>query len=120
MMLMARRSLVLLVTLFVVGSCSDRDPIGAIQVTSTDDQCEVASTSTPSGTITFEVTNQGGNVTEFYLYEADGLGIVGEVEDIGPGVTRELVVEAPPGEYLTACKPGMSGEGIRAPFTVTD
>jgi iron uptake system component EfeO len=30
------------------------------------------------------------------------------------------VLTAPPGTYLTACKPGMVGEGIRAPFTVSD
>ena len=38
----------------------------------------------------------------------------------GPGVTRDLVVQAEPGAYFTACKPGMIGDGIRAAFTVTD
>ena len=31
-----------------------------------------------------------------------------------PQLTRELVVNAAAGDYLTACKPGMNGEGIRA------
>ena len=46
--------------------------------------------------------------------------IMGEVENIGPGLTRQLIVEVPDGgTYTTACKPGMVGDGIRAPFTVT-
>ena len=47
-------------------------------------------------------------------------GSSAEVENIGPGLTRDLVVDAPAGTYVTACKPGMIGEGIRADFTVTD
>ena len=109
----------LLVLLLALGACSNSDEGNAISVTSTDNECQVAATTAESGTIVFEVTNEGGDVTEFYLYNSDGVGIVGEVEDIGPGVTRELVVDASPGEYVTACKPGMSGEGIRAPFIVT-
>ena len=53
-------------------------------------------------------------------YAEDGQRIVGEVENIGPGLTRELRVSAPAGTYVTACKPGMTGDGIRADFTVTD
>src|SRR5918992_990015 len=46
--------------------------------------------------------------------------IMGEVENIGPGLTRDLIVEVPDGgSSTTACKPGMVGDGIRAPFTVT-
>ena len=44
-------------------------------------------------------------VTEFYLLGEDGLRIVGEVENIGPGLARDLVVRAAPGKYFTACKP---------------
>ena len=44
---------------------------------------------------------------------------MGEVENIGPGVSRELHVELAAGTYQTACKPGMSGQGIRGAFTVT-
>jgi iron uptake system component EfeO len=90
-----------------------------IQVTSTDDGCELSATTAPSGTLTFAVTNGGSSVTEFYLYAADGKRILGEVENIGPQLSRELVVSAPAGRYVTACKPGMSGAGIRGDFTVT-
>ena len=93
---------------------------GPIAVTSSDSACTLSSTKVGSGTVTFKVKNTGSKVTEFYLYAEDGKRIVGEVENIGPGLTRELVVSARPGTYVTACKPGMQGEGIRGKLTVTD
>lgn len=92
----------------------------AVAVSSTDDACIVATTQAPSGTVTFSVTNDGSQVTEFYVLADDGLRIISEVENIGPGLTRDLVVQIPAGQYFTACKPGMVGEGIQAAFTVTD
>ena len=92
----------------------------AVAVTSTDEGCEVSQTSVPAGTLTFDVTNEGSQVTEFYLLGEDGLRIVGEVENIGPQLSRQLVVNAPDGSYVTACKPGMKGDGIRDDFTVTE
>ena len=91
-----------------------------ITVSSTDDGCELSSTEAPAGTLTFRVTNDGSQVTEFYLLGEDGQRIVGEVENIGPQLSRDLVVSAPAGGYVTACKPAMKGEGIRADFTVTE
>ena len=92
---------------------------GAIAVSASDDACEVATTSAKAGTITFEVTNKGSRVTEFYLY-AEGDRIMGEVENVTPGLTRRLIVEVTDsGKYQTACKPGMQGKGIRGEFTVT-
>lgn len=93
---------------------------GTLQVTSTNTECRVSGSSAPSGNLVFSVTNEADKVTEFYLLAQDGLRIVGEVENIGPGLTRDLVVRAAPGSYVTACKPGMVGAGIRTAFTVTD
>ena len=45
-----------------------------------------------SGTVRFAVTNAGDDVTEFYLLGEDGLRVVSEVENVGPGLTRDLVV----------------------------
>jgi iron uptake system component EfeO len=92
----------------------------SISVTSSDTKCTLSTTTTGSGTVTFKVKNTGSKVTEFYVYAEDGKRIVGEVENIGPGLTRDLVLTAAPGTYVTACKPGMKGDGIRADFTVTD
>jgi iron uptake system component EfeO len=92
----------------------------ALTVQATDTECTLSATSAPSGTLTFAVSNGGTKVNEFYLYGEDGKRIVGEVENIGPGITRELVLKVTPGSYITACKPGMSGQGIRAPFSVSE
>ena len=93
---------------------------GAIAVTSTDDACEVAVSEAPSGVVQFAVTNSGSQVTEFYVLAEDGLQVLSEVENIGPGLSRDLVVQVGPGTYQVACKPGMVGDGIRSAFTVTD
>ncbi len=93
---------------------------GPIQVTSTSDACKVSTATAMSGNLTFTVKNDGDQVTEFYLLAEDGLRILGEVENIGPGLTRNLVVTVPAGKYTTACKPGMVGDGIRAAFDVAD
>ena len=93
---------------------------GALAVTSTSDRCEVSRATASSGNLVFEVSNEGSQVTEFYLLAEDGLRIIGEVENVGPGITRNLVVNVAPGDYITACKPGMVGDGIRAPFAVSD
>lgn len=92
---------------------------GTIQVTSTADACTLSSATAPGGTVKFSVKNEGQEVTEFYLLAEDGLRIVGEVENIGPGLTRDLIVVAPEGKYVTACKPGMVGEGIRADMVLS-
>ena len=92
---------------------------GPIAVAMTDTECSVGRTQAPAGTVTFTVTNQGSKINEFYVYAA-GDRIVGEVENIGPGLTRTFHVEvSEPGSYETACKPGMVGSGIRGPFTIT-
>ena len=92
----------------------------ALTVAASDTACTVSGTGAPSGKLTFTVTNSGSKINEFYLLAADGLRIVGEIENIGPGITRDLVLTAPAGNYFTACKPGMVGDGIRAPFAVAD
>ncbi len=107
------------VALTACGTATPSEETGcAIAVKASDSACEVARTSADAGTLTFEVTNDGSRVTEFYLY-AEGDRIMGEVENITPGLTRRLIVEvSDSGEYQTACKPGMQGKGIRGTFTV--
>ncbi|MEV6878360.1 iron uptake system protein EfeO [Amycolatopsis sp. NPDC051128] len=92
---------------------------GPIKVEATDTACAVSATTANAGNLTFEITNKGTKVTEFYLY-AEGDRIMGEVENIAPGLNRRLIVEvADAGKYQTACKPGMAGNGIRGDFTIT-
>jgi iron uptake system component EfeO len=114
----------LLLAVPVLAACTENatskegDP-RSIAVSSTDDACDLSAEEAPAGTLHFAVTNAGSDVTEFYLLGDDGLRIVGEVENIGPNLDRQLVVTAPEGRYVTACKPGMKGQGIRSDFTVT-
>ena len=99
---------------------TDASASGALTVTSTDDGCAVSAASVPSGTVAFDVSNKSDQVTEFYLLASDGLRIVGEVENIAPGASRNLTVVAQPGDYFTLCKPGMVGDGVgKAGFSVT-
>ncbi|MDF5757458.1 iron uptake system protein EfeO [Spongiactinospora sp. TRM90649] len=91
---------------------------GKVTVAAADAECKVSVAQVNAGTSTFAITNGGTKVTEFYVY-APGDRVMGEIENIVPGLTRELVVELPPGAYETACKPGMVGRGIRGPLKVT-
>ena len=112
-----------IVVLPVLAGCVSNTPsagTSAIDVESSATECKLAATTAPSGTLTFKVKNTGDDVTEFYLLGEDELRVVSEVENVGPGLTRDLVVQVRPGTYHTACKPGMVGEGIKAAFTVTD
>ncbi|MCU1447815.1 iron uptake system protein EfeO [Cryobacterium sp.] len=105
----------------VANATATDSPKGALTVDSSADACAVSAAEAPSGNLSFAVTNSGDQVTEFYLLAEDGLRIVGEVENIGPGLSRDLVVQLAPGTYLTTCKPGMVGDGIdKTTFTVTD
>ncbi|MDR6868644.1 iron uptake system component EfeO [Microbacterium resistens] len=99
---------------------ADAGASASLKVTSTDDSCSVSAAKTTSGTLAFDVRNEGGKVTEFYLLAEDGLRIVGEVENVAPGASRTLTVVAQPGEYFTVCKPGMIGDGVgKTAFSVT-
>ncbi|MBM4587994.1 peptidase M75 [Rhodococcus hoagii] len=91
----------------------------AITVTATDSTCDISGNSAETGNTTFSITNNGSKVTEFYVFGA-GDRVMGEVENVGPGLTRQLIVNlAEAGTYHTACKPGMVGNCIRSEFVVT-
>jgi iron uptake system component EfeO len=93
------------------------DTGGPIAVNASDTGCEVGVTDVDAGTVQFKITNKGAKVTEFYVYAA-GDRVMGEVENIVPGLSRDLHVELAAGTYETACKPGMIGKGIRGPLKV--
>jgi hypothetical protein len=94
-----------------------------VTVDAGDDACELDRTDLQAGATTFAVTNTGSKVTEVYVYGDNGSGeftkVVSEVENIGPGTSRDMNVDLSAGEYEIACKPGQTGDGIRTPVTVT-
>lgn len=111
-----------LVGALVLSGCVENNASAsaAIGVTSTADDCQVESATASSGPVRFEVENSGDDVTEFYVLAGDGLRIVGEVENIAAGASRDLTVQLQPGDYFTVCKPGMVGEGVgQSEFRVT-
>lgn len=101
-----------------VAACSTTSGADKTAVTATDRDCQVAATTFTSGRQVFAVTNRGNDVTEVYVY-AEGDRVVGEVENIGAGTTRDLTVSLDAGTYELACKPGQKGNGIRTTIEVT-
>lgn len=108
-------------TPLALAGCTAKDSTtnGAIAVTSTNDACDLASTTAQTGDVTFKIANNGSKVTEFYVYATNNR-VLGEVENIGPGLSGNLTVEITnPGTYTVACKPGMVGTGLRTQITVS-
>lgn len=102
----------------VLSGCVAKESASTLDVTSTDTTCDISPMKAETGKVGFKITNSGSKVTEFYVYE--GSRVLGEVENIAPGVSGKLTVELPkPGTYAVACKPGMVGSGIRKEITVT-
>ncbi|MEV8475472.1 iron uptake system protein EfeO [Streptomyces sp. NPDC051173] len=97
---------------------SDGKGSDAVNVTASDDKCEVSKTSFPAGHVKINVQNKGSKVTEVYVYTPDDR-IVTERENIGPGTKAEITATIKAGSYEVACKPGMKGDGIRQKITVT-
>jgi iron uptake system component EfeO len=44
--------------------------------------------------------------------------VMTEKENIGPGTSATVAVDLAAGAYEVACKPGMTGDGIRTALTV--
>ncbi|MGH3794153.1 MAG: iron uptake system protein EfeO [Pseudonocardiaceae bacterium] len=91
---------------------------GTVTVKAGDTTCDVSTSTLGSGRHTFSIENTASQVSEVYVYGA-GDQIIGEVENISPTTTRDLVVDLPAGKYQVACKPGMVGSGIRTGLTVS-
>lgn len=112
-------------TLLLAGCVQKQDQTevaagNVLTVTSTPDSCEISAASATSGNVTFNISNDGVQTTEFYLLGADGLRIAAEKENIAPGSSAELTVSLQPGDYFTACKPGMRGANVgKTAFSVT-
>jgi uncharacterized cupredoxin-like copper-binding protein len=93
-----------------------------VAIAAGEDTCDVERTELEAGAITFAVANEGSSTTEVYVYgDNDGeyTKVVAEVENIGPGTSRNLDVDLAGGSYEIACKPGQTGDGIRTPITVS-
>jgi iron uptake system component EfeO len=87
-------------------------PAGAakqtVAVKITSDGCPKPITVKP-GSVTFKVTNDDAdNVSEFEIMK--GGKILGEVENIAPGLSRSFTMKLKAGDYITYCPGGDTRE----------
>ncbi|WP_217240659.1 iron uptake system protein EfeO [Streptomyces sp. AC555_RSS877] len=107
--------------LAAVTGCTEKGSSGSdrvLEVTATDDKCEVSKTEFPAGHVELAIENKGSKVTEVYVLFPDDR-IVTERENIGPGTKQRVTAEVKAGDYQIACKPGMKGDGIRQDVKAT-
>jgi uncharacterized cupredoxin-like copper-binding protein len=103
---------------FAVLSCGSSSSEGGqrIQVSLTDEGCDPAAIEATAGKTTFVVTNKGaGGVTELEIL--DGNHVIGEVENVVPGLKRNFSINLEPGSYTLLC-PGGS-KNAKGMLTVT-
>jgi uncharacterized cupredoxin-like copper-binding protein len=127
-------------------SPSESPAPGAIAVTLQEWAVVPTSTSTAAGDVTFQVTNTGpDDVHEFVVLKTEldagalptdatgtvteagsGIEVIGEIEDIAVGDSRELTVTLEAGKYVLLCniydeteKEAHYRMGMRTPFEVT-
>jgi iron uptake system component EfeO len=75
-----------------------------VKVDLNDDGCP-ARLKVKAGPTTFKVTNSGsGDVSEFEILKGDH--IIGEVENVAPGLNKQFSLTLKPGTYTTACPGG--------------
>ncbi|MCX4701319.1 EfeM/EfeO family lipoprotein [Streptomyces sp. NBC_01352] len=108
--------------LTAVTGCTEKGGSGSgdrvVNVTATDDKCEVSTNEFPAGHVELAIENKGSKVTEVYILFPDDR-IVTERENIGPGTKQRVTAEVKAGDYQIACKPGMVGDGIRQDVKAT-
>ena len=109
---------------------------GTIVTTEKDFGIALEETSTPAGSTTFDITNDGPSTHEFVVFKTDlaedalpvdgstvdeaNLDLVDEAEDIAPGVGTSLTVDLEPGSYVVICNvEGHYAAGMHAALTVT-
>jgi hypothetical protein len=82
----------------------------SIDVKLVDAGCDHTSIATTSGATTFNVSNDSADaVTEFEVL--DGSRIVGEVEDVAPGLSKSFSITLQPKTYTTHCTGGTKNDG---------
>ncbi|MCW2951350.1 MAG: hypothetical protein JWQ48_520 [Conexibacter sp.] len=76
-----------------------------LRVTLTDQGCSPARLTAPSGPITFAIEGGSAAVTEMELKNGDGI-ILGERENVAPGLSSSFTLDVAPGRYVMSCPNG--------------
>jgi iron uptake system component EfeO len=112
------RAVGILSTVIVLGlsGCADEDIAPTpIAVNSSDSACDVMPTQAPAGPVVFSVQNGASRTMDFALL-GNGAEIVGKLENLEPGASRDLVVDIQQGTYVTSCS-AADTQPMRAEFT---
>jgi iron uptake system component EfeO len=93
------------------------DKPSTVKISLTSDGCEPKPAKVPAGAVEFDVTNSGaGSVSEAELRTSDKAHILGEQENLTPGLSGGFSLTIQPGTYTINC-PGASQPDWT--FTVT-
>lgn len=110
--------------LTVAGCSSSQAPAAGgqsptrIEIVATDHRFDPPAATAAAGPIVFSVRNAGAVEHEFEIFKGDR--VVDEVEDIAPGITRELKVTLDAGSYAYVCKLlDHEEKGMKGVLTVT-
>jgi iron uptake system component EfeO len=99
------------VVAFAVSGCGSSSKTTAdssvtrVEITLTDAGCEPARIEIASGRSKFEITNDGAEkVTEFEVLDGDK--VLGEKENLTPGLSGDFTITLKAGTYRTLCPNG--------------
>jgi iron uptake system component EfeO len=90
------------------GAAASEDKSSTVTISLTSDGCEPKPATVPAGPVEFNVTNSGaGSVSEAELRTSDKAHILGEQENLTPGLSGGFSLTVQPGTYKVSC-PGAS------------
>ena len=109
---------------------------GGVGATEKDFSIELASSSAPAGSVSFDISNEGPSTHEFVVIktddapdalpvkdgtvEEDKVDVVDEQEDIAPSTTATLTTDLEAGSYVIICNiTGHYEAGMHSAFTVS-
>jgi iron uptake system component EfeO len=99
------------------GTAASADESSTVKIDLTSQGCEPKPAKVPAGPVEFDVTNSGaGGVSEAELRTSDLAHILGEQENLTPGLSGGFSLTVQPGTYTISC-PGASQSHWT--FTVT-
>jgi len=99
------------------GTAASTDTTSTVIIDLTSQGCEPKPATVPAGPVSFEVANSGaGSVSEAELRTSDLAHILGEQENLTPGLSGSFSLTIQPGTYKISC-PGASRQDWT--FTVT-
>jgi iron uptake system component EfeO len=99
------------------GAAASGDKSSTVKISLTSDGCEPKPAKVPAGAVEFDVINSGaGSVSEAELRTSDKAHILGEQENLTPGLSGGFSLTIQPGTYKINC-PGASQPDWT--FTVT-